>query len=199
MRLFIDYRKLTLITVLVSYSMHNILHEAKPTPFMSTIDQKAGYLQIKAHADAHDKTAFVFPFGTYLKECHLDFGRPLQHSRVSNNELEKRRLSKFLRTIDDVTTDCVIYNDNFVPEITSYLKRFEKFSVQIRGNIEKQPDKNNILINIANQLLNSTLGQVYVTFNPVSNPPKGRNAKLIVRNPMSSYHKVPSLAMKLQV
>ncbi|GIY39151.1 hypothetical protein CEXT_593291 [Caerostris extrusa] len=52
-----------------------------------------------------------------------------------------RRLSKFLRTIDDVTTNCVIYNDNFVPEITSYLKRFEKFSVQISGNIKKQLDK----------------------------------------------------------
>ncbi|GBN85804.1 hypothetical protein AVEN_93324-1 [Araneus ventricosus] len=44
-----------------------------------------------------------------------------------------------LRNLDDVTTDLrsVIHNDNFVPEFTSYLKRFERNMSQIKENIEK--------------------------------------------------------------
>ncbi|GBM03559.1 hypothetical protein AVEN_95442-1 [Araneus ventricosus] len=45
-----------------------------------------------------------------------------------------------LRTLDDVTTDLrsVIHNDNFVPEFTPYLKRFERNMSQIKENIEKK-------------------------------------------------------------
>ncbi|GFX08703.1 retrovirus-related Pol polyprotein from transposon 412 [Trichonephila clavipes] len=39
----------------------------------------------------------------------------------------------------------VIQNDNFVPEITSYLKKFAKFSTQIREVVEKQQDSRKVL------------------------------------------------------
>ncbi|KAF8795373.1 Retrovirus-related Pol polyprotein like [Argiope bruennichi] len=51
MRLCIDYRKLNSITVPDSYPlprMDDLLHEAKPTPFMSAIDLKAVYHQVKS-------------------------------------------------------------------------------------------------------------------------------------------------------
>ncbi|GFU28053.1 retrovirus-related Pol polyprotein from transposon 297 [Trichonephila clavipes] len=37
----------------------------KLTPFMSTLDLRAGYHQVKVHVEDQDKTAFVCPFGTY--------------------------------------------------------------------------------------------------------------------------------------
>ncbi|GFU14358.1 retrovirus-related Pol polyprotein from transposon 412 [Trichonephila clavipes] len=47
-----------------------------------------------------------------------------------------------LRTLSEVVNDIrvVIQNDNFVPEITPYLKKFAKFSTQIREVVEQQQD-----------------------------------------------------------
>ncbi|GFW89417.1 retrovirus-related Pol polyprotein from transposon 17.6 [Trichonephila clavipes] len=67
-RLCIDYRKLNEITVADTYPlprMDGLLHQAKLTPFMSTLDLRAGYHQVKVHVEDQDKTAFVCPFGTY--------------------------------------------------------------------------------------------------------------------------------------
>ncbi|GFW41429.1 hypothetical protein TNCV_465201 [Trichonephila clavipes] len=75
-RLCIDYRKLNEITVADTYPlprMDDLLHQAKPTPFMSTLDLRAGYHQVKVHVEDQDKIAFVCPFGalTVSYECHM--------------------------------------------------------------------------------------------------------------------------------
>ncbi|GFY31462.1 hypothetical protein TNCV_4990211 [Trichonephila clavipes] len=60
-RLCIDYRKLNEITVADTYPlprMDDLLHQAKLTPFMSTLDLRAGYHQVKVHVEDQDKTAF---------------------------------------------------------------------------------------------------------------------------------------------
>ncbi|GFX20201.1 retrovirus-related Pol polyprotein from transposon 412 [Trichonephila clavipes] len=57
-RLCIDYRKLNEITVADTYPlprMDDLLHQAKLTPFMSTLDLRAGYHQVKVHAEEQDK------------------------------------------------------------------------------------------------------------------------------------------------
>ncbi|GFW58883.1 retrovirus-related Pol polyprotein from transposon 17.6 [Trichonephila clavipes] len=67
-RLCIDYRKLNEITVADTYPlprMDDLLHQAKLTPFMSTLDLRAGYHEVKVHVEDQDKAAFVCPFGTY--------------------------------------------------------------------------------------------------------------------------------------
>ncbi|GFX09336.1 retrovirus-related Pol polyprotein from transposon 17.6 [Trichonephila clavipes] len=67
-RLCIDYRKLNEITVADTYPlprMDDLLHQAKLTLFMSTLDLRAGYHQVKVHVEDQDKTSFVCPFGTY--------------------------------------------------------------------------------------------------------------------------------------
>ncbi|GFW33280.1 retrovirus-related Pol polyprotein from transposon 412 [Trichonephila clavipes] len=48
-----------------------------------------------------------------------------------------------LRTPSEVVNDIrvVIQNDNFVPEIIPYLKKFAKFSTQIREVVEEQQDR----------------------------------------------------------
>ncbi|GFT27071.1 hypothetical protein TNCV_4675911 [Trichonephila clavipes] len=50
-----------------------------------------------------------------------------------------------LRTSSEVVNDIrlVIQNDNFVPEVTPYLKKFAKFSTQIREVVEEQQDSRN--------------------------------------------------------
>ncbi|GFW14998.1 hypothetical protein TNCV_982901 [Trichonephila clavipes] len=68
-RLCIDYRKLNEITVADDTyplpRMDDLLQQAKLTPFMFTLDLRAGYHQVKVHVEDQDKTAFVCPFGTY--------------------------------------------------------------------------------------------------------------------------------------
>ncbi|GFT99987.1 hypothetical protein TNCV_1079981 [Trichonephila clavipes] len=62
-RLCIDYRKLNEITVADTYPlprMDDLLHQAKLTPFMSTLDLRAGYHQVKVHVEDQDKTAFIY-------------------------------------------------------------------------------------------------------------------------------------------
>ncbi|GFW11475.1 hypothetical protein TNCV_3809941 [Trichonephila clavipes] len=66
----IDYRKLNEITIADTYPlprMDGLLHQtqAKLIPFMSSLDLRAGYHQVKVHVEDQDKTAFVCPFGTY--------------------------------------------------------------------------------------------------------------------------------------
>ncbi|GBO03515.1 hypothetical protein AVEN_251033-1 [Araneus ventricosus] len=45
--------------------MDTLLHDAKSTAFMSTLDLKTGYHQIEVNPDDKDKTAFVCPFGMF--------------------------------------------------------------------------------------------------------------------------------------
>ncbi|GFT60530.1 hypothetical protein TNCV_1966331 [Trichonephila clavipes] len=67
-RLCMDYRKLNAITIPDKYSlplMDVLLHDAKSTAFMSTLDLKSGYDQVEVNPADQDKTAFVCPFGTF--------------------------------------------------------------------------------------------------------------------------------------
>ncbi|GFV55379.1 retrovirus-related Pol polyprotein from transposon 297 [Trichonephila clavipes] len=76
MRLCIDYRKFNTQTVPDSYllpRMDDFLNEAKLTPYMSTIDLRSGYHQVKVAAENRDKTAFTCPFGIY-KFIRIPFG-----------------------------------------------------------------------------------------------------------------------------
>ncbi|XP_047987137.1 uncharacterized protein LOC125226991 [Leguminivora glycinivorella] len=68
-RVCVDYRQLNAITTPDVYPLPRIddlLHNAKRTPFMSTIDLRAGYWQIKVKDEDQAKTSFVTPFGMYL-------------------------------------------------------------------------------------------------------------------------------------
>ncbi|GFX74338.1 retrovirus-related Pol polyprotein from transposon 297 [Trichonephila clavipes] len=67
-RLCIDYRKLNAITIPDKYQLplrDVLLHDAKSTAFMSTLDLKSGYHQVEVNPADQDKTAFVCPFGTF--------------------------------------------------------------------------------------------------------------------------------------
>lgn len=68
-RLCVDYRRLNAITTTDTYPLPRIddlLHSAKTTPYMSTLDLRSGYWQIKISERDKLKTAFTTPFGIYV-------------------------------------------------------------------------------------------------------------------------------------
>ncbi|GFX56876.1 retrovirus-related Pol polyprotein from transposon 412 [Trichonephila clavipes] len=90
-----------------------------------------------------------------------------------------------LRTLDQVNTDLrsVIHNDNFVPEFTPYLKRFEGYMSQIKENIEMSQDRQKTYADKSrrpspNYKVNDL---VWVKLHPLSKASQNRSAKLVPR------------------
>ncbi|GFW58191.1 uncharacterized protein TNCV_2633651 [Trichonephila clavipes] len=90
-----------------------------------------------------------------------------------------------LRTPSEVVNDIrvVIQNDNFVPKITPYLKKFAKFSTQIREVVEEQQDSRKFYADKKRKAaLTYQPGEhVFVASHPLSNAAQGRIAKLMPR------------------
>ncbi|GFV20647.1 retrovirus-related Pol polyprotein from transposon opus [Trichonephila clavipes] len=87
-----------------------------------------------------------------------------------------------LRTVDDVVQDfkSVVHNDNFVAEITPYLKRFATITEDIRERIEtkqdqrkKQYDKNH------RPVYYSPGDKVWVTLHPISSAKNKKTSKFM--------------------
>ena len=107
LRVCVDYRRLNAITVPDPYPIPRIddlLHEAKPTPYMSLLDLKAGYWQIGVRNEDQDKTAFITPFGVYkftrmpfgLRNAPATFQRLIDRMRVGLPDV------KLLAYLDDL-------------------------------------------------------------------------------------------------
>ncbi|GBM90513.1 Gag-Pol polyprotein [Araneus ventricosus] len=90
-----------------------------------------------------------------------------------------------LRTLDDVTTDLrsVIHNDNFVPEFTPYLKRFEMNMSQTKENIEKSQDRRKAYADKSRKPSPNfkTDDLVWVKLHPLSKANQSKSAKLMPR------------------
>ncbi|GFW77461.1 integrase catalytic domain-containing protein [Trichonephila clavipes] len=90
-----------------------------------------------------------------------------------------------LRTPSEVVNDIrvVIQNDNFVPEITPYLKKFAKFSTQIREVVEEQQDSRTFYADKKRKAAPTYQPRehVFVASHPLSNAAQGRSAKLMSR------------------
>lgn len=68
LRLCIDYRKLNAVTEPDRYPLpriEDILHAAKTSEYMTTLDLRSGYHQVSVSAEDQDKTAFTTPLGTF--------------------------------------------------------------------------------------------------------------------------------------
>ncbi|GFX70197.1 retrovirus-related Pol polyprotein from transposon 412 [Trichonephila clavipes] len=88
-----------------------------------------------------------------------------------------------LRCPSEVVNDIrvVIQNDNFVPEITPYLKKFAKFSTQIREVVEEQLDSRKFYADKKRKTAPTYQPgeHVFVASHPLSNAAQGRSAKLM--------------------
>lgn len=138
-RLCIDYRKLNSQTVQDTYPLPRIddlLNEAKPTPYMSTIDLRSGYHQVKVAKEDQDKTAFICPFGTY-KFNRMPFG--LRNAPATFSRL----IDKFRSGLHDVFAlsyldDIIILSDTFqkhLSDLEQVLQRLLLFN--LNANREK--------------------------------------------------------------
>ncbi|KAI8116924.1 Retrovirus-related Pol polyprotein from transposon 17.6 [Lucilia cuprina] len=113
-RLGVDYRKLNTITVTDTYPlprMEDLLHAAKTTPYMSTIDLKSGYWQIEMNEEDKLKTAFTTPFGIYVFN-RMPFGlknAPATFQRVIDKIKSSLPSVLILAYLDDI----IICSKNF--------------------------------------------------------------------------------------
>ncbi|GBN20563.1 Retrovirus-related Pol polyprotein from transposon 17.6 [Araneus ventricosus] len=139
MRLCVDFRKLNATTIADTYPlprMDDLLTEAKSTAYMSTLDLKSGYHQIKVHEADQDKTAFICPFGTY-KYLRMPFG--LRNAPTTFQRL----IDKFRAGLKNVFAlsyldDIIILSETFDQHITDLQIVFERLSLfKLHANREK--------------------------------------------------------------
>lgn len=126
-RVCVDYRRLNSITVPDTYPMPRIddlLHDAKSTICMSTLDLKAGYWQIRVREVDQEKTAFITPFGIYkflrmpfgLRNAPSTFQRLIDKFRVSLSQI------KLLAYLDDL----IVFSASYQQHISDLREVFTK-------------------------------------------------------------------------
>ncbi|GFX11413.1 retrovirus-related Pol polyprotein from transposon 17.6 [Trichonephila clavipes] len=135
----IDYRQLNEITVADIYPlprMDDLLHQAKLTLFMSTLDLSAGYHQVKVHVEDQDKTEFVCPFGTY-RYLRMTYGLrsvPATFQRLMNH---------FCNGLDDILAlpyleDIIVLSETFEKHVFDLKAIFERLLLfKLKANREK--------------------------------------------------------------
>ncbi|GBL89308.1 Transposon Ty3-I Gag-Pol polyprotein [Araneus ventricosus] len=132
-RLCIDYRKLNAITIPDKYPlplMDTLLHDAKSTTFMSTLDLKTGYHQIEVNPDDKDKTAFVCPFGMFRYK-RMSFGlknAPETFQRLMDQFRNGLPTVNILVYIDDI----VVLSETFeqhIQDLKMVFDRLRKFKL----------------------------------------------------------------------
>ncbi|GFT43635.1 retrovirus-related Pol polyprotein from transposon 17.6 [Trichonephila clavipes] len=138
-RLCVDYRKLNSVTKVDAYPlprMDDLLNEATPTSFMSTIDLQSGYHQVKVADVDQDKTAFVCPFGTY-RYLRMPFG--LRNAPATFQRL----IDKFRSGLKDVFAlsyldDTIVLSETFGKHLEDLEKVFERLSIfKLHANRDK--------------------------------------------------------------
>lgn len=135
-RFCVDYRALNKITVNSSYPlprMDDLLHAAKRTFFMSTIDLRSGYFQVSVREPDRDKTAFITPYGTY-RFLRLPMGlktAPMTFQRL---------MDKFRAGVGDVLVlayldDLIVLSTSFESHLEDLQKVFDRLRVfKLRAN-----------------------------------------------------------------
>ncbi|XP_047997557.1 uncharacterized protein LOC125235150 [Leguminivora glycinivorella] len=138
-RVCVDYRRLNAITVPDTYPIPRIddlLHAAKPTAYMTTLDLRAGYWQVKVRDEDQDKTAFITPFGIYrfkrmpfgLRNAPATFQRLIDRVRVSLQTI------KMLAYLDDL----IIFSETFASHLTDLDQVFKRFKeINLTVNLDK--------------------------------------------------------------
>ncbi|GBM62381.1 Transposon Tf2-9 polyprotein [Araneus ventricosus] len=132
-RLCIDYRKLNAITVPDKYPlplMDTLLHDAKSTAFMSTLDLKTGYHQIEVNPDDKDKTAFVCPFGMFRYK-RMPFGlknAPATFQRLMDQFRNGLPTVNILVYLDDIAVLSETFEQH-IQDLKMVFDRLRKFNL----------------------------------------------------------------------
>ncbi|KAG6454378.1 hypothetical protein O3G_MSEX008673 [Manduca sexta] len=156
-RLCVDYRKLNAVTKPDRYPLprlEDVLHAAKTTSYMTTLDLHSGYFQVCVAEEDRDKTAFVTPSGTFrfirmpmgLRNSGATFQRLIDrfksnlnvHRRAPNSDgaevygsdLVGSRTVTILGYLDDL----IILSPSFeehIEDLEAVFERLEMFSLRV--------------------------------------------------------------------
>ncbi|GFU94904.1 retrovirus-related Pol polyprotein from transposon 412 [Trichonephila clavipes] len=111
--------------------------------YKATNQKPVGLLQTPVPAQRFESIAIdlLVPLPETTEGNEVDFHRGGLQNKMDPTAAYLT-FARELRTLDQVNTDLrsVIHNDNFVPEFTPYLKRFEGYMSQIKENIEMSQD-----------------------------------------------------------
>ncbi|GFV79116.1 retrovirus-related Pol polyprotein from transposon opus [Trichonephila clavipes] len=116
--------------------MDDLLHQAKITLFMSTLDLRAGYHQVKVHVEDQDKTAFVCPFGTY-RFLRMPYG--LRNAPATFQRL----MNRFCNGLEDILAlpyldDIIVLSETFEKHMFDLKTIFERLlHFKLKANREK--------------------------------------------------------------
>ncbi|GFV89892.1 integrase catalytic domain-containing protein [Trichonephila clavipes] len=127
--------------------------------------------------DKHDRWLEKLPF--------LRFAHNTAKCETTGQTAAFLNFGRELRSPSEVLNDIrvVIQTDNFVPELTPYLKKFAKFSTQIRKVVEEQQDGRKFYADKKRKAAPTYQPgeHVSVASHPLSSAAQGRSAKLMPR------------------
>lgn len=136
-RFCVDYRRLNAVTKADAYPMPRIdelLQSTKRDCFMSTLDLRSSYWQVKVREADRDKTAFVCPLGTYrfkrmpfgLRNAPATFQRLIDRLR-SCSSLQDVTLLAYL---DDLLVISQGYQQH-LQDLEAVFKRLTEFNLHV--------------------------------------------------------------------
>lgn len=137
-RVCVDYRKLNAITVTDTYPLPRIddlLHAAKATPYMSTLDLKSGYWQIKIAEEDKLKTAFTTPYGIFVFN-RMPFGlknAPATFQRIIDKFRAGLPKILILAYLDDIIV-CSKDFESHLNELNQIFEKLKKFGFHLNNN-----------------------------------------------------------------
>lgn len=134
-RVCIDYRGLNAITKPDHYPLprvDDLLHEAKTTKYMTTLDLQSGYWQIGVNPSHQEKTAFVSPFGMFmfkkmafgLRNAPATFQRLIDRFKVALGDIT------LFAYLDDIIL-CSETFENHLHDLKRVLKRLRDFNLRV--------------------------------------------------------------------
>lgn len=138
-RICIDYRRLNAVTKTDSYPMPRIdelLHLAKKSLYISTIDLRSGYWQVSVKPEDRDKTSFTTPFGTFRFK-RMPFG--LKNAGATFQRL----MDRFRRGLKDTVVivylyDIIVVSSSFEEHLQDLQKVFDRLhEFKLRAKREK--------------------------------------------------------------
>lgn len=134
-RVCIDYRRLNAITISDKYPlprMDDLLHAAKATSYMSTIDLKSGFWQVKVAEKDRLKTAFTTPFGIFVFN-RMPFGlknAPSTFQRLVDKFRSGLPQIMILAYLDDIII-CSDSFENHIKDLKNTFERIKTFKIQL--------------------------------------------------------------------
>lgn len=140
-RFCVDYRKLNAVTKSDSYPLpviDDLLQYTGKSCYMSTIDLRSGYWQVKVREEDQDKTAFVTPFGVHRFK-RMPFG--LRNAPATFQRLIDRFRSG--SALKDVTVlgyidDLIVVSSSFEQHLQDLRAVFDRLRVFcLRANRDK--------------------------------------------------------------